>query len=150
MCSHQRRAFSRNVMLPNRWNAVQRVRGEVGIGRSAPTSCRQKEMKVRAHFVRKWLKQFYQHFDRSLRGSWDREVRPDEMSSKRDEIWVDFVRFLWKVIEKVSGQRFDRSSRGSWDREVRPDEMSSKRDAAMGRLWVISFESVWGSFLSAF
>ena len=83
--------------------------------------CRQKGMGFRVGLVRlRWGVVdcvFGHHFDRGSRGSWVREVRPDELSSKKE--WSFELRvgrwlkvFSLKVVEDVFGQHFDRGSRG--------------------------------------
>ena len=63
-----------------------------------------------------------------IEGSWDKEVRLDDVSSKRDGVSSWSCSFAFGVVDCVFGHHFDRGSRGSWVREVRPDELSSKKE----------------------
>ena len=84
------------------------------------------------------------------RGSWDREVRPDDVSSKRDGVSHSSFSFRWRFVEKDFGHHFDRGSRGSWVREVRPDDFSSSRDEVSSCSCTFSLEDGSRSFGSAF
>ena len=102
-------------------------------------------------FVGKWLKKFSASILIEIqRGSWVREVRLDELSSKRDGVSHSSFSFRWRFVEEVFGHHFDRGSRGSWVREVRPDDFSSSRDEVSSCSCTFSLEDGSRSFRSAF
>ena len=124
------------------------VRGEVGSGKSAPASCRQKGMKLqfRVVLVRwKLVTKFSSAF--SSREVGIRKSASTMCRQKGMGFRVGLVRLRWGVVDFVFGHHFDRGSRGSWVREVRPDELSSKKEWSfelrVGR-WLKVVEDVFG------